>query len=92
MTSANSIGLDVHQATIAAAVLDANGKLVMEYTFRDASFDHLKLHPRSSRRAQHYVRGRCICRVALWCAEVRGGHHRGLRSQKEHAAEGGQQE
>ena len=30
MTSAKYIGLDVHQATIAAAVLDANGKLVME--------------------------------------------------------------
>ena len=30
MTSAKYIGLDVDQATIAAAVLDANGKLVME--------------------------------------------------------------
>jgi len=30
MTSAKYIGLDVHQATTAAAVLDANGKLLME--------------------------------------------------------------
>ena len=30
MTSVKYIGLDVHQATIAAAVLDGNGKLVME--------------------------------------------------------------
>ncbi len=30
MTSAKYIGLDVHQATIAAAALSANGKLVME--------------------------------------------------------------
>src|SRR5215469_6681600 len=30
MTNVKYIGLDVHQATIAAAVLDANGKLVME--------------------------------------------------------------
>jgi transposase len=30
MTSAKYIGLDVHQATIVAAVLDASGKLVME--------------------------------------------------------------
>jgi hypothetical protein len=30
MTSAKYIGLDVHQATTAAAVLDSNGKLVME--------------------------------------------------------------
>jgi len=30
MTNVKYIGLDVHQATIAAALLDANGKLVME--------------------------------------------------------------
>src|ERR1039458_5448795 len=30
MTSVKYIGLDVHQATISAAVLDGNGKLVME--------------------------------------------------------------
>src|SRR5664279_5952444 len=30
MTSVKYIGLDVHQATISAAVLDANGKLLME--------------------------------------------------------------
>ncbi len=30
MSSAKYIGLDVHQATIVAAVLDESGKLVME--------------------------------------------------------------
>ena len=30
MTDAKYIGLDVHQATISAAVLDSTGKLVME--------------------------------------------------------------
>jgi hypothetical protein len=30
MSSAKYIGLDVHQATTVAAVLDSNGKLVME--------------------------------------------------------------
>jgi transposase len=30
MNDAKSIGLDVHQATVSAAVLDSNGKLVME--------------------------------------------------------------
>ena len=30
MSSEKLFGLDVHQATISAAVLDSNGKLVME--------------------------------------------------------------
>ena len=30
MNDAKYIGLDVHQATISAAVLDSNGKLIME--------------------------------------------------------------
>jgi hypothetical protein len=30
MTSTKYIGLDVHQATISVAVLDAGGKLIME--------------------------------------------------------------
>ena len=30
MNDAKYIGLDVHQATVSAAVLDSNGKLVME--------------------------------------------------------------
>lgn len=33
MNDTKYIGLDVHQATISAAVLDAAGKLLMESTF-----------------------------------------------------------
>lgn len=33
MNDAKYIGLDVHQATISAAVLDSAGKLLMESTF-----------------------------------------------------------
>ncbi len=40
MNDAKYIGLDVHQATISAAVLDSTGKLVMEVDPGDESGNH----------------------------------------------------
>jgi hypothetical protein len=48
--SVKYIGLDVHQATTVAAVLDAHGKLVMECIVRDESVHLARLCSRSPRR------------------------------------------
>ena len=50
MNDAKYIGLDVHQATISAAVLDSTGKLVMESISGNESGNHSAVYPRTSRK------------------------------------------
>jgi hypothetical protein len=40
MSQEKDIGMDVHQATISVAVMDAQGKLIMECLLRSVRFNH----------------------------------------------------
>ena len=50
MNDAKYIGLDVHQATISAAVLDSTGKLVMECDPGNESGNHSAVYSRAARK------------------------------------------
>ena len=50
MNDAKYIGLDVHQATISAAVLDSAGKLMMECDPRNKSSNDSAVYSRTARK------------------------------------------
>jgi hypothetical protein len=50
MNDAKYIGLDVHQATISAAVLDSTGKLVIESVRGNESGHHPPVCARTARK------------------------------------------
>jgi len=45
MSQEKYIGLDVHQATVSAAVMDGNGKLLMECLFGNKVSYDSRVHP-----------------------------------------------
>ena len=92
MESKKYIGMDVHQASISAAVRDEAGKLVMECVIETKAGIILE-----------FVRGLrgslCItfeegyqCRLVVRSGETRRRPGGGMRSAEERTAEGGQQE
>ena len=70
MNDAKYIGLDVHQATISATVLDSTGKLVME-SILETKRIHSAVHPGSARQ---------------FACDLRGRHLRGLVVVRENTA------
>src|ERR1700676_5230774 len=60
MNDAKYIGLDVHQATISAAVLDSTGKLVMEAILETKAGNPSTVCPRSARQLACDLRRRLL--------------------------------
>jgi len=69
MNVAKYIGLDVHQATIAVAVLDSTGKVVMEAILA-TNGDHSRLYPRSARQLACDLRRRHLSRLVVRLAQA----------------------
>ena len=78
MNDAKYIGLDVHQATISATVLDSTGKLVMESILETKAATILQFHPRTARQfacnlRRRHLRGlvarlaQAPCHDKCWC-------------------------
>ena len=51
MNQEKYIGMDVHQATISVAVMDAAGKLIMECSAGDQGGHDCRVHPRIARNS-----------------------------------------
>jgi hypothetical protein len=60
MNDAKYIGLDVHQATISATVLDSTGKLVMESILETKAANYSAVYPRPVRQFACDLRGRHV--------------------------------
>ena len=77
MNDAKYIGLDVHQATISAAVLDSSGKLVMESIVETKAATILQFVTASRKRACDLGR-RNLRGVAARPAQAARGQRSGL--------------
>ena len=91
MSQEKYIGMDVHQATISVAVMDAGGKLIMECLETKAAtiVEFVQgLHGTSVAG----LRGRHVCCLVTRSSETPREPARGLRPAKERSFEGWQQE
>jgi len=61
MNDAKYVGLDVHQATISAAVRDSDGKLVLEAILETKAETILQFIHGLSRECWSVIRGRMPC-------------------------------
>jgi hypothetical protein len=81
MNDAKYIGMDVHQATICAAVRDSGGNLVMEATLETKAETILEfvhgLRGTARKRRRQLIGIANVCRLS----EGRQGHMRGDKSQ-----------
>ena len=65
MSQEKYIGMDVHQATIAVAVMDASGKLIMECLLETKADTIVEFIPRTAGHSGTDLRGRNFgCLVA----------------------------
>jgi hypothetical protein len=70
VNDAKYIGLDVHQATISAAVLDSTGKLVMESILETKAATNFAVFPGTSRKRARGFGRRDLCGVAARSAQA----------------------
>jgi hypothetical protein len=86
MNQEKYIGMDVHQATISVAVMDAGGKLIME-CFGDQGGHDCRVHPRIARNSVADLRGRHVRCLVTRSSETPREPAGGLRSGEETAFE-----
>ena len=92
MSQEKYIGMDVHQASISVAVMDAQGKLIMEMPAGDQSEHDHRVHPRAAGNSVAYFRGRNVRCLVTRSSETPRQPAGGLRSAQECPVERGQQE
>jgi hypothetical protein len=91
MNDAKYIGLDVHQATISATVLDSAGKLVMEAILETKAATILQFIQGLRGDFTSDLRGRYLCGLVARFAQTSRQASVGLRSAKECSVEGRKQ-
>ena len=92
MSQEKYIGMDVHQATISVAVMDAQGKLIMECLLETKASHDYRVHPRIAGNSVADLRGRHIRCLVTRSSETPRQPARGLRSAKGRPVERWQQE
>ncbi len=92
MDSIKYVGLDVHRDTISVAVLNAEGKLVMQSVIATHAAAILDFLHGSARDVARDLRRRHALGLAVRFAGATSGAAGGVQSAQECAVEGGQQE
>ena len=86
------IGMDVHQATISVAVMDSQGKLIMECIARDQGGHDSGVHPRRAWNSSGDLRGRNLRCLVTRSSETTCQPSGSLRPAEKRSVEGWQQE
>src|SRR6266516_5876428 len=92
MSQEKYIGMDVHQATISVAVMDAGGKLIMECLAGNQGVHDSGLHPRIAWNSVPDLRGGNLGCLVTRSPETPCQPAGSLRSAKSGSVERGQQE
>ena len=92
MSQEKYIGMDVHQATISVAVMDAQGKLIMECLLETKAATIVEFIQRTAGNSVADLRGRNFRCLVTRPSEAPRQPAGGLRSAKECPVEGWQQE
>ena len=92
MSQEKYIGMDVHQATISVAVMDAGGKLIMECLLETKASTIRRVHPRTAGNTVADLRGRNLGCLVTRSSETPCQPAGSLRSAKNSSVERGQQE
>ena len=92
MNQEKYIGMDVHQATISVAVMDAGGKLIMECLLETKAATIVEFIRGIARNSFSDLRGRHVRCLVTRSSETPREPARGLRSAQERSVEGWQQE
>ena len=92
MNQEKYIGMDVHAATISAAVMNAEGKLLMGMRARNQGSHDSGVHSRTAWNSGVDLRRRNLGYLVTRSAEASCLPAGGLRSRQERAAEGWQPE